>query len=147
LQFELRLSTGPLRGRQQQLVEVAGVQRVAERSGAIGVADDRLAQLEAGLAQPPRSALGAGQRIRPAGGEVDRIVTVARRQRRDQQRVGGCPVAGVPSQGTHQLRVLGGAGGDYKRLLVFVHLHLSLLWGRWLERPFVEALLHPAPRR
>jgi hypothetical protein len=117
LQFQLRLATGPLRGRQQHLVEVAGVQRVAERRGAIGVADDRLAEVETRIAQPARRTLGTGQGVRPTGGEVDRVVAIAGRKSRDQQRVGGGMSAGVASQGTDQLRVLGGAGGYDERLL------------------------------
>jgi len=77
LQFQLRLPAGPLRGRQQHLVEVAGVEGVAERRGAVGVADDRLAQIEPGLAQRLSRPLGAAQRLRPAGGEVDGRLVLA----------------------------------------------------------------------
>jgi len=142
LQFDLRLTARPLRGGQQRLVELARVQGIAERGSAIGVADDRLAQLEPGLAQLPRRPLGDPQRRRPAGGQVDRFAAVAGRQRRDQQRVDGGALASVAPQGADQLWVLGGAGGDDKRLAairVVVDLHfLGLLRGRCLSAPSPE---------
>ncbi|HYC80514.1 MAG TPA: hypothetical protein VEB65_01930 [Solirubrobacterales bacterium] len=140
MQFNLRLAAGLLRRGQQRLVELAGVQRVAERRGAIGVADDRLAQVEPGLAQAPRRPLGAVECRRPAAREVDGFAGIAGRQRRDQQREAGRALAGVAAQGADQLRVLGGAGGDDEGLAalgvivvalrVVVVLHLSAsFWG------------------
>jgi hypothetical protein len=158
LQFELPLAPGRPRGHQQDLGELAGVERVAERRGAVGVADDRLAELEPGPAQRPRRPLGAGERLRPAGGEIDRLLVLAGGQRRDQQRVGDGAATGVAAQLGDQSRVLGGAGGDDQRLpaialpvaaiallvaaivllvAVIVDLHLGLL-GRWLKRPSRE---------
>jgi hypothetical protein len=46
--------------------------------------------------------------------------------------------------------VLGGAGGYDERLLgvvVVLVVHLGLLGGRWLERSFGGALIHPPPAR
>jgi hypothetical protein len=135
LQLKVRLAAGPLRGRQQHLVELARVEDVADRRGAVGIADDRLAQLEPGPAQAGRGALGTAEGIGPAAGEVDRLGGVARGQRRDQQRVGDLAPAGVPAQRGNELRVLVGAGGNDQRLLssvVIVCVHLGLLWsGRW----------------
>jgi hypothetical protein len=140
LQFEMSLAGAVLlRRRQQHLVEVAGVDGIAERGGAIGVADDRLAQVEPGLAQAPDGALGPGQRVRPAGREVDVLAPLPRGQRRDQERVGGGPLASVAAQRCEQLRVLGGAGGDDQRLLgVLVLLHLGLLRGGGSNAPSRE---------
>lgn len=105
------------------------MQRVAERGGAIGVADDRLTQVDPRLAQPPRRPLGAVERRRPAGGQVDPRPAVLRWQGRDQQRVGGGVLTRLPPQNTNQLRVLGGTGGDYERLVLLLVLHLGLLGG------------------
>lgn len=123
------------------------MQRVAERRSAVRVADDRLAQVEPRLAQPPRRPLGAVERRRPAAGEVDGLALGAGRQRRDQEREGGGALAGVAAQGTDQLRVLGGAGGDDEGLAALravVVLHLSASFGAVSERPFAGAPLHPA---
>jgi hypothetical protein len=127
----MRLAADPLRGGQQHLVEVTGMKRVAERRGAVGVANDRLAQIDPSCAQRPRRPLGATQRRQPAGGEVDGLV-LARGQRRDQQRVGDGAAASMAPQLGDQSRVLGGAGGNDQRLpviLVLVDLHLGLLRG------------------
>jgi hypothetical protein len=134
LQFEVRAGDGAIgRGRQQDLVEPPRVRRVADRRGDVGVADDRLAQIDPALAQPPRRPLGPAQRVRPAGREVDRSAAVAGWQRRDQQRESAGTPAGVAPQGGEQLRVLRRARSDHQRLprfverlLVFVDIHLGL---------------------
>jgi hypothetical protein len=129
LQLQVRPGSKPFRAGQQHLVELPRVQGITERSGAIGVADDRLAQLEPGIAQPPRRPRGALERSRPAGRQVDPGATVLR-QRRHQQGEGGRPLPGLTPQSTDQLRVLGGAGGNYQRLVLLLVLHLGLLVGR-----------------
>lgn len=114
------------------------MQRVAERGGAIGIADDRLAQIEPRLAQLSHRPLGALERRRPAGCQVDPHPAVLGRQRGDQQRVGGGTLPGLPPQGADQLRVLCRASGDYERLVLLLVLHLGLLSGAFYGAPSPE---------